>query len=154
MDDLIAGDEGDAPVSNDDSRRAGRIAVGAAVVIIVALVLWLLWPRFGVVPNVVGLDELGARAAIEKAGYKVGSVATRTIDTTEAGRVLVQLPPAGLRVAIGQEVDYTVAEPSGVVEGEAGGAAEREHVPRTQRKAARRGVASLAAESEARLVAE
>lgn len=112
----VGGGEG-APESNDDSRRVGRIAVGIGVIIIVLLVLWWLWPRFGTVPNVVGLKEETARAVIQKAGYTIGVVATRTIDATEAGRVLVQVPPAGLRVALGQEVDFTVSEPSGVSAG-------------------------------------
>lgn len=121
MEDVIRGGGEGAPESNDDSRRVGRIAVAVAVAVIVLLVIWWLWPRFGVMPNVVGMNETAARAAIEQAGYSVGIVATRTIDTTEAGRVLAQVPPAGLRVAIGQQVDVTISQPSGAAEGGSSG---------------------------------
>jgi beta-lactam-binding protein with PASTA domain len=117
VDDVTAGGaEGRSPGSQDDGRLAGRIAIGVGIAVAVVVILWLLWPRFGDVPNVIGLGQDGAVGAIEKAGFHVGVIATRTIDTTEAGRVLGQLPPPGMRISLGSEIDFTVAEPSGAAE--------------------------------------
>lgn len=104
----------------DDAQTARRLGFGILIVVVAALLLWFLWPRSASVPSLVGMDEEQARAAIEQAGLKVGTVATRTIDATEAGRVVDQLPPAGARIAAGGAIDYTIAEPSGAATSAAG----------------------------------
>lgn len=95
------------------ARRAWRFVIAILVVVIAAVALWLFWPRFGAVPNVVGLSEEQGRAAIEKAGLRIGVVSTRTVDTTAAGQIVGQLPNPGMNVMLGGVVDYTIAEASG-----------------------------------------
>jgi eukaryotic-like serine/threonine-protein kinase len=117
VEDVTAAGPGEGtPGSKDDGRQAQRIAIGIAVAVVVALVLWLLWPRFGSVPNVIGLNQDRALTAIEKAGFRVGVVETRSVDTTDAGTVVGQLPPPGMRIGAGSEIDFTIAVPSPTAE--------------------------------------
>ena len=146
MEDVTVGGGEGAPENNDDSRRVGRIAVGIGIVVIVALVLWLLWPRFGVIPDVVGLSEAAARAAIEKAGYR-DRHGRHAHDRHHRGRPGPRAGPAARACAssLGQEIDYTIAEPSGVAGGEESGGPPVAESPRPRdrsRRARRDGAGS------------
>lgn len=94
----------------DADQRAAKVGAVLALIVVIAVVAWLLWPKTGTIPNVVGLDEAAARSAIEQAGLRVGTVATRTADTVGTGVVLSQMPPSGLKVRLGDEIDFTVAD--------------------------------------------
>ncbi len=61
-----------------------------------------------IVPNVVGQPQAAAKAAIEAAGFKVGSV-TLAVSDTAAGLVISQNPPGGSSVAPGSSVNLRVS---------------------------------------------
>ena len=61
------------------------------------------------VPNVVGLEEAAARAAIATATLTVGVVSTAPSDTVPAGRVMSQDPLAGTKVLTGSAVGFVVS---------------------------------------------
>jgi hypothetical protein len=61
------------------------------------------------VPDVVGLTQSAAEAAITNAGLVVGTVSTEISDTVPAGDVISQLPLAGTSVAPGTAVDLFVS---------------------------------------------
>lgn len=64
-----------------------------------------------IVPDVVGLDEAEATAALEDAGYVVGEVTTETSDSSETGTVISQEPIASTSAPRDSEVDLVVAGP-------------------------------------------
>lgn len=110
MEDLSAG--GVSPDDRESNRGLIRLLVVAVAAVVAVLLLWLLWPRFATVPNLIGLDQTRAQNELAVAGFQVGLIATRTIDTTTAGNVVGQLPPPGMRIAAGSAVDFTIAQPS------------------------------------------
>jgi beta-lactam-binding protein with PASTA domain len=61
------------------------------------------------VPNVVGLEDAAARAAITGAALTVGAVSTAASETIPAGRVISQNPDAGTLVLTGSTVDFVVS---------------------------------------------
>jgi hypothetical protein len=61
------------------------------------------------VPNVVGLPQADAEAAIVGAGLVVGAVTTQNSDTVPAGSVISQDPTGGTPVAPGSAVDLVVS---------------------------------------------
>jgi len=63
----------------------------------------------GLLPNVVGMQESEARAALAHAGFPVGVVASQNSESVPAGRVISQDPPAGAPVAAGLVVDLVVS---------------------------------------------
>ena len=79
------------------------VALGSAVAIVVSG-----YDEPGVVPNVVGQPQAAAKAAIEAAGFKVGSV-TLAVSNTPAGLVISQSPAGGSQVAPGSTVNLTVS---------------------------------------------
>jgi beta-lactam-binding protein with PASTA domain len=64
-----------------------------------------------IVPDVVGLDETEATAALEDAGYVVGGVTTEASDSSEPGTVISQEPIASTSAPRDSEVDLVVAGP-------------------------------------------
>jgi beta-lactam-binding protein with PASTA domain len=60
------------------------------------------------VPNVVGLDEASATAALVKAGFRVSVQRQTTSDAAQDGIVLSQYPSPGTRLAAGEKVAVTV----------------------------------------------
>ena len=61
------------------------------------------------VPNVVGLTESNATAAITGAGLSLGTVTTQSSTTVPAGNVISQNPVAGVSVAEGSSADIIVS---------------------------------------------
>jgi beta-lactam-binding protein with PASTA domain len=61
------------------------------------------------VPDVVGLDQATAEAAIISAGLVVGTVTTANDDTVPAGDVISQSPAGGTSAASGSAVDLVVS---------------------------------------------
>lgn len=64
------------------------------------------------VPDVVGLSQAAAIAALEGAGFVV-VIVTDTSDTIEAGQVISQAPPAGSDSFVGATVTITVSSGQG-----------------------------------------
>lgn len=64
-----------------------------------------------IVPDVVGMDEAGARGEIEDAGYAVGSVSTVAEPEAEPGTVVEQDPIASTSLPREAEVDIVIAGP-------------------------------------------
>jgi beta-lactam-binding protein with PASTA domain len=62
------------------------------------------------VPDVSRMNEAQARAAIEKAGLRVGNIDTKPDDTVPAGQVVSTDPAIGTSVPKGQAVDITLSE--------------------------------------------
>ena len=61
------------------------------------------------VPNVAGLSQAAAQAAISNAGLTTGTVTTQNSDTVPAGDVISQNPAAGTSVAPNSAVDLVVS---------------------------------------------
>lgn len=64
----------------------------------------------GVVPTLVGLTEEQATAAIEDAGFEVGTVTIRPDAEAAAGRVIEQSPVAGVELTPGASINIVVSE--------------------------------------------
>jgi beta-lactam-binding protein with PASTA domain len=64
-----------------------------------------------IVPDVVGLEESEAAAALEEAGYVIGEVTTEASDSSEQGTVISQEPIASTSAPRDSEVDLVVAGP-------------------------------------------
>jgi len=85
--------------------------IAAALLLLVAGVAWAI-SSMGAssrVPNVAGMSEQDARAAIEAAGFKVGNVDTKPDDTVASGTVVSTDPPIGTSVPKGQVVDIILS---------------------------------------------
>ena len=61
------------------------------------------------VPDVVGMTEAAADAALVAAGFVTGTVTTAPSDTIAAGLVISQSPGAGASATIGAAVDYVIS---------------------------------------------
>jgi len=62
------------------------------------------------VPNVVGMTQADASAAITVAGLAIGTITEQFSATVAAGTVLAQSPQAGISAAFGSTVNLTVAK--------------------------------------------
>ncbi len=90
-------------------KRLGALAAGT--VILLAAIAWLVWPAQVQVPAVKGALLADARLKIEAAGLSPVTDVREEESLTEApGRVIGQVPPAGLRVSKGEPVTLTVAK--------------------------------------------
>ena len=87
-----------SPVSGSE------VPFGSAVDIVVSL-----GPLLVTVPDLVGLAQADAEAAIVAAGLVVGNVTTANSDTVPAGDVISQDPAADATVAEGEAVDLVVS---------------------------------------------
>ena len=78
---------------------------------------WKFWRRLMLipqvaVPDVVGMTQQGARAALEQTGLKVGDVLTVQSATSPVGTVVAQDPAAGAKVPENTVVSLTLAAQS------------------------------------------
>ncbi len=96
---VLAGD-----VISQDPAPGALVSPGSAVDIVVSL-----GPASVKVPDVVGLAQAGAEAAIVAAGLTVGSVTTANSETVPAGDVISQNPVPGAFVTPGSPVDLVVS---------------------------------------------
>ncbi len=69
-------------------------------------------PPMAVVPNVIGLSQAKAAAALVHAGAALGAVST-AVNSLPAGEVFFQSPAAGGEVALGGAVRLTVSKGPG-----------------------------------------
>jgi serine/threonine-protein kinase len=72
-------------------------------------------PVLVAVPNVVGLTQAAASAAITGAGLVVGTVTSASSPTVPAGSVISSTPTAGTQVASGASVDLLISVGSSLV---------------------------------------
>ena len=72
-------------------------------------------PQIATVPNVEGLTENAATAALTEAKFTVGNVAQQTSDTVTTGRVVSQEPASGSSVAEGSPVNLVISSGPPVV---------------------------------------
>ena len=100
------------PPSRSRRRRGLLFALGAVVVLAVALAAWLSRPAQVAVPELAGATVLEAGSRLTAAGLVQGAVATSAVDDpTLLGKVVGQDPPASREVDIGSTVALTVGGP-------------------------------------------
>jgi beta-lactam-binding protein with PASTA domain len=88
-----------------------------------------LGPRMVNVPNVVGMVQANAEAAITAAGLKVGAISTKNSDTVVAGNIISQNPSSGTSVPQGSSVNLMISlGPFQAVIGPQGGTVDRKSV--------------------------
>ena len=78
-----------------------NVAPGSAVALVLSLGT--------AVPNVVGLTEAGAQTALTAAGLTVGRVATANSATVAIGKVISQIPVAGIKETPGSAVALVIS---------------------------------------------
>lgn len=107
--------------------RKAVAAIGAVLLLLLfACLLWWILSQRAEVPDVVGMKRDDAKAAIVKAGFAVGDIATQTALPGEAGTIVDQAPDGGRHALKGSEValvlaeDLVVAGPGGPTYGEGG----------------------------------
>ena len=62
------------------------------------------------VPNVIGMPQAEAEAAIQEAGLTVGTVTTRPDNDAPAGEVIEQAPLSGVEQPPGTAIDLVVSD--------------------------------------------
>ncbi len=107
-----------AAPSGDPAAGSRRIEVAAAIVVILLVLAavgvpvgWFVWSRWATVPELWGLDEQQARAALESAGLEMGTVTSRYSGgpgELPTGTVSGQFPDSGTRVSPRRAVDLIV----------------------------------------------
>jgi beta-lactam-binding protein with PASTA domain len=86
------------------------IALGALLLIAVGAFAVMAMNRTVAVPNVVGMSEAEAQAAIVGEGLKVGTVdTTQTVDAAEVGKVVAEDPPPAAQVRPGSPINIVVS---------------------------------------------
>ncbi len=84
------------------------IAVLVVAAIAGAAFMWL--NRTTAVPNVIGMPQQEAQAAIIAAGFKVGAVdSTQTAEASEVGKVVAESPTPGTQHKVGGDINITVS---------------------------------------------
>jgi beta-lactam-binding protein with PASTA domain len=91
-------------VISQDPPAGTSVASAAAVDLVVSS-----GPAPATVPDVVGLDQGAAGAALANAGLAVGAVTQQSSASLPSGSVISQSPPAGTSVAAGSAVDLVVS---------------------------------------------
>ena len=91
-------------VISQNPTAGASVAPGSAVDLVVSS-----GPASITVPNVVGLAQNAAAAALQKANLTVGSITRQTSTSVPAGSVISQNPAAGTSVAPGSAVDLVVS---------------------------------------------
>ena len=109
-------DSGSGGIFADVGRGDGKLTqILAALLLVAFLACLVLWGISGLkaVPDVVGMTKAEAAAALEKAGFAVGSIVPREGSAEQDGKVVEQSPRAGYRVSAGSAVTLTVAQAGG-----------------------------------------
>ncbi len=112
------GVEGERKTGRNDTVEQGLVyktdpAAGETVKRGATLTYWISsGPRRATVPDVVGISQSDAGAAIEGAGLVVGTVDQQTSETAPAGTVIGQDPAAGTEVDRGAAVDLIISSGS------------------------------------------
>jgi beta-lactam-binding protein with PASTA domain len=91
-------------VISQDPANGNSLAQGSPVNLVISS-----GPQMATVPNVEGLTENAATAALTEAKFKIGTVAQQTSDTVTTGRVMSQEPASGSSVAEGSPVNLVVS---------------------------------------------
>jgi beta-lactam-binding protein with PASTA domain/predicted Ser/Thr protein kinase len=91
-------------VMAQDPGEGERVTEGAQVTLTIST-----GPDAAEVPEVVGLPEAEARAAIERAGFQVGSVSQQPSGDAAPGLVIDQDPDPGARLRRGESVSIVVS---------------------------------------------
>jgi beta-lactam-binding protein with PASTA domain len=91
-------------ITTQNPPAGGQLPLGTTVDVTVA-------PPACTVPNLVGLTETEARAALERAGCRIGDVTPGGDNPEQAGKITEQGTPSGSLVPAGTDVDITIAGP-------------------------------------------
>ena len=91
-------------VISQDPASGNSLAQGSPVNLVISL-----GPKIATMPNLEGLTEAAATAAITDAKLKVGTVAQQTSDTVTNGKVISQDPASGSSVAEGSPVNLVIS---------------------------------------------
>ena len=97
-------------VISQDPANGNSLAQGSPVNLVISS-----GPQIATVPNVEGLTENAATAALTEAKFTVGNVAQQTSDTVTTGRVVSQEPASGSSVAEGSPVNLVISSGPPVV---------------------------------------
>jgi beta-lactam-binding protein with PASTA domain len=104
-----------APAAPTASRKVLAL-IAAGLVMLVAILLLAALSGDVVVPDVTGLPQDEAEAAIENAGLTVGDIETVASEDVNPGNVISQSPEGGSQVSEGDEVALTLSLGQQVVE--------------------------------------
>ena len=91
-------------IISQDPAAAASVPEGIPVALVVSL-----GPVMVNVPNVVGMTQANAEAAIIAASLAVGTITTANSNTVPAGSVISQDPTAGTSVLTGSSVDFVIS---------------------------------------------
>lgn len=84
------------------------VLLAILAVVAIGVGIWWAMGQTATVPDVVGMDQAQAEAALTDAGFKLGSVTTTPSDDAE-GKVVEQDPAAGSEARKGSAVDLVIA---------------------------------------------
>lgn len=93
----------DGTVTSQTPAPSTQVAAGSQVDLVVS------GAQKASVPSVIGLTQADAAAAVQGAGFVVGSVTQVTTSTVPAGSVVSQSPAAGATLAQGGTVTFSIA---------------------------------------------
>jgi beta-lactam-binding protein with PASTA domain len=91
-------------VISQDPARGSSVAEGSSVSLVISL-----GPQMVTVPNVKGLNQAAATAAITAANLTMGIITPQTSNTMASGNVLSQDQPSGSSVAQGSPVNLVIS---------------------------------------------
>jgi beta-lactam-binding protein with PASTA domain len=97
-------------VISQDPANGNSLAQGSQVNLVISS-----GPQIATVPDVEGLTENAATAALTEAKFTVGTVAQQTSDTVTTGKVISQEPASGNSVAEGSPVNLVISSGPQVV---------------------------------------
>ena len=113
----LAGTTGSYNAEPEQKRGGGKIVAGViAVIAIIAVIVALAMNLFGnssatkAVPNLLGMTQEEAVAALEAEGFTVGHVDPGYSDDYDEGEVMEQNPDGGTEVAEGSSIDITISQ--------------------------------------------
>jgi beta-lactam-binding protein with PASTA domain len=91
-------------VISQDPARGSSVAQGSSVNLVISL-----GPQMVTVPNVEGLTQAAATAAVTAANLTVGTITQQTSNTVASGNVVSQDQPSGSSVAQGSPVNLVIS---------------------------------------------
>jgi beta-lactam-binding protein with PASTA domain len=91
-------------VISQDPARGSSVAEGSSVSLVISL-----GPQMVTVPNVKGLNQAAATAAVTAADLTVGTIIQQTSNTVVSGNVVSQDQPSGSSVAQGSPVNLVIS---------------------------------------------